>query len=87
MNDLFATITEAQDERQAIKMADGLTATVDELHRCEVLSVVRRYFPKGDPRPFFAEVEKFRGKEAADKLRNDCRKEWARRREEFTGQA
>ena len=81
MNDLFASIAEAKDERQAIQMADGITTTQDELHRCEVITVVRRYFPEGDPKPFFADVEKKRGKESADKLRADCRKEWAKRRE------
>ena len=81
MNDLFASIQEAQDERQAIQMADGITTTQDELHRCEVITVVRRYFPEGDPKPFFADVEKKRGKESADKLRADCRVAWAKRRE------
>ena len=76
MNDLFASIEEAKDERQAIQMTDGITTTQDELHRCEVLSVIRRYFPNGDPKPFFADVEKFRGKESADRLRNDCRTLW-----------
>jgi hypothetical protein len=81
MNDLFASIEEAKDERQAIQMADGITTTQDELHRCEVIGIVNRYFPHGDPKPFFAEVEKKRGKESADKLRADCRVEWAKRRE------
>lgn len=76
MNDLLTSIQEAKDERQAIQMADGITTTADELHRCEVLSVIRRYFPNGDPKPFFADVEKFRGKVAADRLRNDCRTLW-----------
>lgn len=76
MNDLFDSIKETQDERQAIQMADGITTTADELHRCEVITVVRRYFPDGDPKPFFADVEKHRGKVAADKLRNDCRALW-----------
>ena len=81
MLNLFQSIEEAKDERQAIQMADGITTTQDELHRCEVITVVRRYFPDGDPKPFFADVEKKRGKESADKLRADCRKEWAKRRE------
>lgn len=81
MNDLFASIEEAKDERQAIQMADGIVTTADELHRCEVLFIINRYFPNGDPKPCFAEVEKKRGKESADKLRADCRKEWAKRRE------
>lgn len=42
MNDLFATIEEAKDERQAIQMADGITTTADELHRCEVLCIDRK---------------------------------------------
>lgn len=76
MNDLFQSIEESKDERQAIQMADGITTTAEELHRCEVSTIVRRYFPKGDPKPFFCEVEKKRGKEAADRLRNDCRALW-----------
>ena len=77
MTDLFASIEEAKDERRAIQMADGIETTADELHRCEVQSVIRRYFPDGDPKPFFADVEKFRGKVAADKLRAGCREAWA----------
>lgn len=77
MNDLFASIEEDKKERQAIQMADGITTTQEELHRCEVQSVIRRYYPNGDPKPFFAEVEKHRGKESADKLRADCRVAWA----------
>ena len=76
MNDLLTSIQEAKDERQAIQMADEITTTADELHRCEVITVVRRYFPDGDPKPFFADVEKKRGKESADRLRNDCRTLW-----------
>ena len=60
MLNLFASIEEAKDERQAIQMADGITTTADELHRCEVLCIVNRYFPDGDPKPYFAEVEKKR---------------------------
>ena len=91
MNDLFESIEEAKDEakdaRRAIPMADGIETTADELHRCEVQSVIRRYFPDGDPKPFFADVEKFRGKVAADKLRADCRVAWAAHRDEIAGQA
>lgn len=78
MTDLLASIQEAKDERQAIQMADGIETTAEELTRCEVQSVIRRYFPDGDPKPFFADVEKFRGKEAADKLRADCRVAWVK---------
>ena len=87
MLDLFATIEEAKDERQAIQMADGITTTAEELHRCEVQSIIRRYFPNGDPRPFFEEVEKRRGKDVAEKLRTDCRAAWAKHRDEIAGQA
>lgn len=76
MNDLFTSIEEAKDERLAIQMADGITTTVEELHRCEVAGIVRRYFPHGDPRPFFKMVESKRGKDAAEKLRTDCRAAW-----------
>lgn len=85
MNDLFDSIQEAKDERQAIQMADGITTTAEELHRCEVVGVVNRYFPNGDPKPFFADVEKKRGKAVADVLRADCRNEWAKRRDELAG--
>ena len=50
-------------------------------HRCEVLTIVNRYFPHGDPKPFFEDVQKHRGKVAADKLRDDCRAEWIKRKE------
>ena len=81
MTDLFANIIEAKDERQAIQMADGITTTTAELHRCEVLTIVNHYFPNRDPKPFFALVEKHRGKVAADQLRDDCRAEWKKRKE------
>lgn len=87
MNDLFASIEEAKDERISIQMADGIETTAEELRRCEVQSVIRRYFPYGDPKPLFAEVEKKRGKDAADCLRNDVRAAWKKRRIEETGQA
>jgi len=76
MNDLLTSIEEAKEERQAIQEADGITTTVEELHRCEVVGIVRRYFPNGDPNPFFKMVEEKRGKAAAEKLRTDCRAAW-----------
>jgi len=81
MTDLFANIQEAKDERQAIQMADGITTSVEELHRCEVLTIVNRYYPDGDPKPFFADVKKHRGQVATDKLMDDCRAEWINRKE------
>ena len=80
MTDLFANIQEAQDERQAIQMADGITTSTAELHRCEVLTIVNRYFPNGDPKPFFEKVEKHRGAGPAKRLRDDCREAWAKHR-------
>ena len=41
MNDLFASIEEAKDERISIQMADGIETTAEELRRCEVQSVIR----------------------------------------------
>ena len=45
MSDLFDSIQEAKDERQAIQMDDGITTSVEELHRCEVISILNRHFP------------------------------------------
>ena len=51
-----------------------------ELHRCEVLSVVRMYYPDNKRAiEYFAEVEKRRGKDAAERLRADVRVEWMAR--------
>ena len=81
MNDLFTSIEEAKDERQAIQMADGITTTSDELHRCEVQAVMRQFYPDGDKaKEYFELVEKKRGHLAAQKLRDDCREEWKRRK-------
>lgn len=88
LTDLFESIQEAKDERQAIQMADGIETTQEELHRCEVQSVIRRYFPKSFDKQsvkeagdniaaYCKEVEDRRGKALADKLRADCRKAWA----------
>ena len=84
MNDLFASIEVAKDERQAIQMADGIVTTSEELHRCEVNTVARRYLYGADLKPFFADVEKHRGKESADRLRNDT---WAKCKAEQSAMA
>lgn len=81
MTDLFDNIQEAQEERKAIMADSLLEATQADLHRCEVLCIVNRYFPNGDPKPFFADVQKHRGQVATDKLRDDCRSEWKKRKE------
>lgn len=77
MNDLFQSIQEAKDELQGNKMADGITTTADELHRCEIQAVMRRCYPDGNKaKEYFELVESKRGKSSADKLRDDCRKAW-----------
>ena len=52
-------------------------------HRAEVRTLIRRHFPSDADGliKFFSDVEKRRGKESAEKLREDCRKAWAEERE------
>ena len=60
----------------------------DAIHRCEVLDIVARYFPDGAAAAEYMKLcEKKRGKAAADKLRDDVREEWKKRRVEMLGQA
>ena len=88
MNDLFQSIEEAKEERQAIQMADGITTTADELHQCEIKAVIRQCYPDGKKAAeYFELVEKNRGHLAAQKLRDDVRAEWKKRRIEEAGQA
>lgn len=81
--------TEAMEERKGI-MADSnihddaLAYTYTEAwrHECEVRDIVKRNYPDGHAvKCELDEIEKKRGKESADKLRADCRKEWTKRRE------
>lgn len=82
MTDLFDT--EAFEERSAIKEFDGRIdrseaerQTREEMHKCEVRDAVKRFFPNGaKAAEHFELVERKRGKEAADKLRNDVRIAW-----------
>ncbi|MBK7509826.1 MAG: hypothetical protein IPI16_17555 [Comamonadaceae bacterium] len=77
MTDLFASMEESTAEREAIKAADGIEFDEDERHRCEVSWVMRAFYPDGKrAAEYFDLVEKKRGKESADKLRQDCRAEW-----------
>ena len=79
MTDLFATIEEAADERQAIMEESGQSAEsiAAELFRCEVQSVIRKCYPDGNAAAeYFVMVEAKRGTESADKLRNACRVAW-----------
>lgn len=55
----------------------------DDLHKCEVQSVIRRYYPDNRAAAqFFEDVEKKRGHLAAQRLRNDCRIEWMKKKAE-----
>lgn len=85
--DLRESIEEGRAEREAI-MADAGVSNPEEaaaldMHRCEVRSAIRMYYPDGRAAAaYFDGVEKARGKEAADKLRNDVRAEWKKRQEQ-----
>lgn len=88
MNDLFQSIEEAKEERQAIQMADGITTTAEELHRCEITAVMRQCYPDGDKaKEYFELFEKNRGHLAAQRLRDDVREVWKKRRVEMAGHA
>lgn len=81
MNDLFDSMTEAKAEREAIMIESGVPNAIecaaDDLHRCEIQSVIRRYYPDGKAAAeYFELVEKKRGHLAAQKLRDDCRAVW-----------
>lgn len=81
MLDLFESIQEAKDERTAIQMADGIETTAEELHRCEVKAVIRQCYPDGEKaKEYFELVESKRGHLAAQKLRDDVRAEWVKRK-------
>jgi len=87
MSDLFQSIEEAKEERQAIQMADGIIPCADELHRCEIKAVMRQCYPDGDKaKEYFELVEKKRGHLAAQRLRDDVRAEWKKLRVEMAGQ-
>ena len=84
MNDLFTTIEEAADERQAIMEEAGQSAEsiAAELFRCEVKWAIRWFYPSGKSADglkideYFSWVEKHRGNEAPEKLRAACREAW-----------
>ena len=83
MTDLFASMEESIAEREAIKAADGINFDEDKRHRCEVSWIMRAFFPRAEEaKEYFTLVEKHRGKEAADKLRNYCRVKWQERKAE-----
>ena len=91
-DDLLTSMDEALEERKAImiesNVPDAIGMAEDDRHRCEVKSVIRRFFPDGQrASEYFALVEKKRGKAQADKLRDDCRALWKQRQIEMAGQA
>lgn len=83
MNDLLTSAAESAEERIAIMESDGIEVDHEtERHRCEVQWIIRAYYPKTEPvTEYLNAVEKKRGKEAADKLRVDCREAWKKRRD------
>lgn len=90
--DLFDSTEEGREERAAILAESGIdkpeiTASA-EMHRCEVKAVIRQCYP--DPKKaiaYFDEVERRRGKDAAQRLRDDVRAAWKQRRIDWAGQA
>lgn len=81
MTDLF-DLEEAVDERAAIMAADAIAFDEEKLHQCEVSWIVRAHFPDGNKAAeYLGMVEKKRGKEAANKLRADCREAWKHEQE------
>lgn len=88
MNDLFATIEEAADERKAIMEEAGVSseAIAAELFSCEVKWAIRWFYPSGVSAEglkideYFALCEKHRCKESVDKLRQATREEWKSRK-------
>ena len=81
-NDLFTSHEEAREERAAIMADSGIAnpeqAAAVDLHKYEVRDVIFRFFPKGDPTPYFDLVKANRGNDAAERLIVDCREAWRR---------
>lgn len=90
--DLFASIEECHAKRLAIMAEAGVENQEEraeaDRHACEVKAVMRQCYPDGQKAAeYMHEVEKKRGKEAADRLRDDVRAAWKKRRIEEAGQA
>lgn len=69
MTDLFESMQEHHAERLAI------------MHKCEVMAVMRQCYPDGGKaKEYFAKVKKERGHLAEQRLRDDVREEWKKRR-------
>ena len=82
MNDLFANFEESRKEREAImiesNVPNAIESAADDRHQCEVRDMIRRFFPHRveTMKAFFVDVEKHRGKAAAEMLINDTREAW-----------
>jgi len=81
MDDLFESIEEGRIEREAVMAESGVENAAEaaalDMHRCEVRSVIRQYFPDANAaKEYFALVDAKRGKEAGERLRVDCRAAW-----------
>ena len=82
MNDLFTSHEEAREERAGIMADSGIAnpeqAAAVDIHPYEVRDVIRRFFPDGDPQPYFGLVKEKRGNDSAERLIADCREAWRR---------
>lgn len=77
----FTFDKEEYEERAAIMEYDGKLSRnqAESLarHECEVRWCVKQFYPDGEKmKRHFMDVEKIRGKEATDKLRDDVRRLW-----------
>lgn len=88
MTDLFTSMEEAIEERAAILSTESIAFDEDKRHRCEVSWIMRAFYPRAEEaKEYFQLVQKHRGQEAADKLRNDCREAWKVRNQEKRGES
>ena len=97
MNDLLTFAAEIAEERAAICEFDGLLTRSEAekqglleserwRHACEVRQVMS--IPSlAERRTYLSMVETQRGKEAANKLREDIQREWLNDRMKIAGQA
>ena len=83
MIDLLSNFEESRQEREAImiesNVPNAIESAADDRHDCEVRDMIRRFFPHRveTMKAFFGDVEKHRGKAAAEKLKADTRIAWA----------
>lgn len=87
--DAILGISEATEERVAIKMDSGMPEasaieqTRKEMASCEVKMVLRTCYPdSGKAKAYFDLVGKHRGHAAAEALKDACREAWMKKSEE-----